>query len=149
MGNLSTPNSVQKLQTALHAKAKAEPGYRFYALYDKISREEAGAESLIQHLGPGAFDAASMMERKANDFPSVRYWRSVRKAIARKAMVGSAENNLEGVFEAQTAEPADEGGFGPSVDGVRLVRAFVCIRSPGRRQAVLEYALDQAKMDLR
>ena len=110
---------------------------------------EAGAESLIQHLGPGAFDAASMMERKANDFPSVRYWRSVRKAIARKAMVGSAKNNLEGVFEAQTAEPADEGGFGPSVDGVRLVRAFVCIRSPERRQAVLEYALDQAKMDLR
>ena len=40
MGNLSTPNSVQKLQAALHAKAKAEPGYRFYALYDKISRED-------------------------------------------------------------------------------------------------------------
>jgi hypothetical protein len=35
---LSTPKSVQKLQTALHAKAKAEAGYRFYALYDKISR---------------------------------------------------------------------------------------------------------------
>ena len=40
MGNLSTPKSVQKLQRALHAKAKAEAGYRFYALYDKISRED-------------------------------------------------------------------------------------------------------------
>ena len=35
MGNLTTPKSVQKLQMALHAKAKAEAGYRFYALYDK------------------------------------------------------------------------------------------------------------------
>ena len=40
MGHLSTPKSVQKLQTALHAKAKAEPGYRFYALYGKISRAD-------------------------------------------------------------------------------------------------------------
>ena len=40
MGNLTTPKSVQKLQKALHAKAKAEAGYRFYALYDKISRED-------------------------------------------------------------------------------------------------------------
>jgi RNA-directed DNA polymerase len=40
LGNLSTPKSVQKLQTALHAKAKADPGYRFYALYDKISRAD-------------------------------------------------------------------------------------------------------------
>jgi len=40
LGNLSTPISVQKLQRALHAKAKAEAGYRFYALYDKIYRED-------------------------------------------------------------------------------------------------------------
>ncbi|MCK0507487.1 group II intron reverse transcriptase/maturase [Aromatoleum anaerobium] len=38
MGNLSTPISVQKLQAALHAKAKAEPEFRFYALYDKLYR---------------------------------------------------------------------------------------------------------------
>ncbi len=40
MGNLATPEIVQKLQMALHAKAKAEAGYRFYALYDKISRDD-------------------------------------------------------------------------------------------------------------
>ena len=48
MGNLSTPDSVQKLQTALHAKAKAEPGYRFYALYDKISRDDILAHAYAQ-----------------------------------------------------------------------------------------------------
>jgi len=40
LGNLSTPKSVQKLQMALHAKAKTEAGYRFYTLYDKIYRED-------------------------------------------------------------------------------------------------------------
>jgi RNA-directed DNA polymerase len=48
LGNLSTPISVQKLQMALHAKAKAEAGYRFYALYDKISREDILARAYAQ-----------------------------------------------------------------------------------------------------
>ena len=48
MGNLATPKSVQKLQMALHAKAKAEAGYRFYALYDKISREDILAHAWAQ-----------------------------------------------------------------------------------------------------
>jgi RNA-directed DNA polymerase len=48
LGNLSTPISVQKLQMALHAKAKAEAGYRFYALYDKIYREDVLAHAYAQ-----------------------------------------------------------------------------------------------------
>ena len=48
MGNLATPKSVQKLQTALHAKAKAEAEYRFYALYDKISRDDILAHAYAQ-----------------------------------------------------------------------------------------------------
>lgn len=40
MGNLTTPPSVQKLQSALHAKAKGEPEYRFYLLYDKVWRAD-------------------------------------------------------------------------------------------------------------
>jgi RNA-directed DNA polymerase len=48
LGNLSTPKTVQKLQKALHAKAKAEAGYRFYALYDKISRDDILAHAFAQ-----------------------------------------------------------------------------------------------------
>jgi RNA-directed DNA polymerase len=40
LGNLATPPSVQKLQTALHAKAKEDPSFRFYALYDKVYRTD-------------------------------------------------------------------------------------------------------------
>ncbi len=40
MGNLSIPPSVQKLQTALQTKAKENPGFRFYSLCDKVSRED-------------------------------------------------------------------------------------------------------------
>ena len=48
MGNLSTPKSVQKLQKALHAKAKTEADFRFYALYDKIYREDILAHAYAQ-----------------------------------------------------------------------------------------------------
>jgi len=48
LGNLATPKRVQKLQTALHATAKAEAGYRFYVLYDKVSREDILAHAYAQ-----------------------------------------------------------------------------------------------------
>ena len=37
---LATPDTVGKLQTTLHAKAKNSPDYRFYALYDKVYRSD-------------------------------------------------------------------------------------------------------------
>ena len=38
--SLPTLSSVEKLQQALHTKAKEEPGFRFYALYDKVYRKD-------------------------------------------------------------------------------------------------------------
>jgi hypothetical protein len=53
LGNLATPKRVQKLQAALHAKAKAEAGYRFYALYDKISRDDILAHAYVKERRRG------------------------------------------------------------------------------------------------
>jgi len=68
LGNLSTPKRVQRLQKALHAKAKAEPGFRFYALYDKIYREDILAHAYAQcrsNKGASGVDGQDFAEVEA------------------------------------------------------------------------------------
>jgi RNA-directed DNA polymerase len=38
--SLATPSKIGELQIKLYRKAKNEPGYHFYILYDKIWRED-------------------------------------------------------------------------------------------------------------
>jgi RNA-directed DNA polymerase len=45
--SLQTPEKIRTLQKKLYLKAKKEPGYRFYLLYDKIYREDILAHAYV------------------------------------------------------------------------------------------------------
>ncbi|MEH2566316.1 hypothetical protein [Bradyrhizobium sp. AZCC 2289] len=105
MGNLSTPKSVQKLQTALHAKAKAEAGYRFYALYDKISREDILAHAYAQcrsNKGAPGVDGQDFADIEAYGGAAVA-WRTGACAQAGDVSTGSYQKSVhtEGQWQTQ------------------------------------------------
>jgi len=68
-----TPRKVEKLRKALPAKAKAEPGYRFYVLYDKVYRDDIVAHAYARCRANGGaagvdgetFEAIELRGREA------------------------------------------------------------------------------------
>lgn len=60
---LPTPSRVQQLQRKLYHKSKAEPGYRFYTLWDKVCRKDVLEEAwrrVKANKGSGGIDGLSI-----------------------------------------------------------------------------------------
>jgi group II intron reverse transcriptase/maturase len=98
--SLAPPPTVQKLQTALHTKAKGSPDYRFYALYDKVYRrdvlEEAYARCRANGGAPGvdgqtfedieAYGRDRWLDELADELKKRTYWpRPVRRVYIPKS----------------------------------------------------------------
>jgi group II intron reverse transcriptase/maturase len=103
---------------ALHAKAKAEAGYRFYALYDKISRDDILAHAYAQcRSNKGAPGVDSQ------DFADIEAY-GVERWLAELALALREERYRPGPIR-RVFIPKANGKFRPL--GISTVRDRVCM----------------------
>src|SRR5437867_7209671 len=83
--SLATPSKIRELQIKLYRKAKNEPGYRFYMLYDKIHREDilahAYARARANNGAPGV-DGQSFREIESRGLE--RWLAGIRQELRNK-----------------------------------------------------------------
>src|ERR1700761_4315738 len=142
--SLETPNKIRILQRKLYCKAKAEPSFRFYLLYDKICREDilshayrlaranAGAPGVdgvtfeqIEAEGPGAWRASLREELVSKTYRSA----PVRRVMIPKPGGGERPLGIPTIRDrvVQTAvklvlEPIFEADLDPAAYGYRPKR---------------------------
>jgi RNA-directed DNA polymerase len=83
--SLATPDKIRIFQRKLYCKAKAEPDYRFYLLYDKICREDIleHAYALARSNG-GAPGVDGMTFAKIEELGRTEWLAGLRKDLAEK-----------------------------------------------------------------
>ena len=85
--SLQTPNKLVELQTALHAKAKAAPTYRFYVLYDKLYRWDVlsfAYERCRANQGAAGVDGQTFQDIKA--YGERRWVKELAKELQEKTV---------------------------------------------------------------
>src|SRR3979409_521406 len=145
--SLATPTTIRTLQRKLYRKAKAEPAFRFYLLYDKIHREDilrhAYALARANAGAPGrdgmtfARIEASGLERWLAGLREELFWTTYRPDPVRRVTIpkpdgGERPLGIPTIRDrvVQTAaklvlEPIFEADFEDSAYGYRPVRGAV------------------------
>ena len=83
-GSLIAPDSVRKLQTALHAKAKGSPDFRFYSLSDKVWRAdvlEAAWQAVRRNGGAAGVDGETVVDARGLVDGNVAIWSAENPAL--------------------------------------------------------------------
>lgn len=102
---LATPVTIRTLQRKLYAKAKQEPAYRFYALYDKICRADVlshawrlvranrgspGVDGISFEAIEGGMGVETLLRELARELQAKTY----RAQAVRRVMIPKADGSL-------------------------------------------------------
>jgi RNA-directed DNA polymerase len=150
--SLPTPDfTVEKLQAALQAKAKADPGYRFYTLWDKVCRSDVLAEAYrrcranrgasgvdgqtfeeIESAGVGPWLAALREELRRQEYrpqPLLRVWIAKSNGGQRPLGIPTIRDRVAQMAVLLVLGPIFEAdlcdeqyGFRPGIDAKMAVR---------------------------
>lgn len=163
--SLTTPEKIRKLQTKLYGKAKAEPSFRFYQLYDKIYRPDILAHAYALARSNGGAPGVDGMTFAQIDAEGPETWldglrkdlaaHNYRPAPVRRVMIpkpGGGDRPLGiptiGDRVVQTAaklvlEPIFEAdldpaahGYRPGRDGIDAVKAVHALLCRGYTDVV-------------
>ncbi|WP_245501408.1 hypothetical protein [Lichenibacterium minor] len=83
--SLETPERIRSLQRKLYCKAKAEPAFRFYVLYDKICRADILAHAYALARDNGGAPGVDGVTFSAIEAAGVETWLAgLREELAAK-----------------------------------------------------------------
>jgi len=135
--SLTTPFSVQKLQTALHAKAKESPNFRFHALYDKVYRKDVLAyayERCKANGGAAGVDNQTFenieaygRERWLDELAQELKSRTYQPLPVRRVYIPKADGKTAAV--RSTRYPRSTSGNGGSFGSRTHIRVPICSRN--------------------
>ena len=114
--SLETPDKIRTLQRKLYLKAKAEPDFRFYLLYDKIYREDIlrhAYDLMRANKGAPGVDGVTFAMIEAD---GLEEWLSgIRKDLIEKTYqtsTGAAGDDPEARRRRAAARDSDDTGPG-------------------------------------